>query len=127
VEAQVQTKLKELQDIQVHASPNSVVAEAPVKAVLNDLLAQEEMKWRQRAKENWLRGGGDTNFFHMCANQKKHRSQIQRIKDGNGERVLHRRQLKELSSSTSRSFLRRGRIWRFPPVWLLWKKRSPLL
>lgn len=71
MEAQVQTKLKELQDIQVHASPNSVVAEAPVKAVLNDLLAQEEMKWRQRAKENWLRGGGGHKFFsHVCKPEK---------------------------------------------------------
>jgi hypothetical protein len=71
VEAQVQTKLKELQDIQVHASPNSVVAEAPVKAVLNDLLAQEEMKWRQRAKENWLRGGGGNQIFFKCLKTRK--------------------------------------------------------
>lgn len=71
MEVQVQNKIKELHNIQVQASPDSMAAEAPVKTVLNELLAQEEMKWRQRAEENWLRGGTGIQIFpHVCKPEK---------------------------------------------------------
>jgi hypothetical protein len=52
---------------------------------LHTLLEQEKLKWKQRAKETWLQfGDRNTKFYHACANQKKRRSQIMKIKDKDG-------------------------------------------
>ena len=43
------------------------------------------MKWRQRSKENWLKDGDkNTKYFHARANQKRSRSCIEQIFDGQG-------------------------------------------
>jgi hypothetical protein len=52
---------------------------------VNDLLEQEDLKWRQRAKENWLRHGDkNSKYFHACANQRRRTNQISRILDEDG-------------------------------------------
>jgi hypothetical protein len=82
---QVQNKLAELQVLQAQDPPALFEEEAPVKAALNDLMAEEEMKWKQRAKVYWLREGDrNTQYFHMCANQRNRRNQIVEIKDMHG-------------------------------------------
>lgn len=48
----IQDKLKELQHIQMSKNLNSLEAEHPIKEELYSLLEQEDMKWRQRAKES---------------------------------------------------------------------------
>lgn len=81
----MQQKLKELHTIQVQDPLTATETEASVKEALSDLLEQEDMKWRQRAKENWLKEGDrNTKFFHMCANQSTRRNQIVEIRDING-------------------------------------------
>jgi hypothetical protein len=65
---------------------DSLEAEHPIKEELHFLLEQEDMKWRQRAKESWLQlGDRNTKYFHACATQKKQRSQILKIKDTTGQ------------------------------------------
>ncbi len=60
----------------------SLEAEKPIKEELHSLLEQEDLKWRQRAKESWLQfGDRNTKYFHACATQRKKRSQILKIKD----------------------------------------------
>jgi hypothetical protein len=45
--------------------------EGQIKSELDSLLEQEELKWRQKAKENWLMyGDRNSKFFHAYANQK---------------------------------------------------------
>jgi hypothetical protein len=62
-----------------------VEAETPLKEELNVLLEQEDLKWRQRAKEDWLRlGDKNTKFFHACANQCSKKKTIQQIVDMHG-------------------------------------------
>ena len=46
------------------------------------MLKQEELKWRQRAKENWLHDGyRNTKYFHTYTSQKQRRNRINHIVD----------------------------------------------
>jgi hypothetical protein len=52
---------------------------------LNKLLDKEDLKWRQRAKANWLKmGDRNTKFFYANANQRRKSNQILTIKDEMG-------------------------------------------
>lgn len=56
---------------------------------MHDLLEQEDLKWRQRVKVEWLRNGDrNTKFFHACANQRNHRNHITKIIDGTGRSCI---------------------------------------
>jgi gluconate kinase len=45
---------------------------------VSDLLEQDDVKWRQRAKENWLKHGDkNSKYFHACANQRRRANQIE--------------------------------------------------
>jgi len=93
---QVQNKLAELQALQAQDPPALSEEEAPVKAALNDLLAEEELKWKQRAKVSWLREGDrNTKYFHMCANQRKRKNQIVEIKDKQGNHCSSQRDIEQ--------------------------------
>jgi hypothetical protein len=57
-------------------------------------LEQEDLKWRQRAKVEWLKNGDrNTKFFHACANQRKRRSIIEKIVDGYGQTCTTQREI----------------------------------
>jgi hypothetical protein len=46
------------------------------------MLEQEDLKWSQRAKEDWLKyRDRNTKFFHACATQRNRRKQISKIVD----------------------------------------------
>lgn len=71
--------------MQMLDSAEVLLTEGPIKDELNVLLAQEEMKWKQRAKVNWLQfGDKNTKFFHAYTTHRQRRNQILRIKDLNG-------------------------------------------
>jgi hypothetical protein len=60
--------------------------ETNLKADLNSLLEQEELKWRQRAKENWLKHGDrNTKYFHACASQRSKKNAISEVLDKDGQ------------------------------------------
>lgn len=50
-----------------------------------DCFLEEDLKWRQRAKQKWLREGDrNTKYFHMCANQRKNSNAISKVSNGEG-------------------------------------------
>lgn len=70
VEIQIQQKMEDLHLVQSGEMSALPEPEASVKAELNALLEEEDLKWRQRAKENWLKfGDRNSKYFHACANQ----------------------------------------------------------
>lgn len=49
------------------------------------LLEKQEIYWKQRSKQFWLREGDqNTKFFHNYATGRKKRNQIKKLKDKNG-------------------------------------------
>jgi hypothetical protein len=58
-----------------------------IKTQLHVLLDNEELWWRQRAKEDWLKmGDRNTRFFHACASDKRRRNRVETIIDERGQR-----------------------------------------
>lgn len=57
-------------------------------AELSFLLNQEEVYWKQRAKQFWLKEGDrNTKFFHQYATTRKRKNQILKLKDRTGNWV----------------------------------------
>ena len=53
---------------------------------LSTLLNQQEMYWRQRAKQFWLvEGDSNTKFFHQFASARKQKNSIVRLQDDHGQ------------------------------------------
>ena len=81
----IHVKAKELEAMQEEDGNNNREAEYALKEEINGLLEQEDIKWRQRAKEDWLRLGDlNTKFFHASATQRRSRNLISKINDAHG-------------------------------------------
>ncbi len=54
-----------------------------LKVRYEELVVQEEIKWRQRSRVLWLRAGdANTSFFHRKANYRRSTNRISAISDG---------------------------------------------
>jgi hypothetical protein len=81
----IQSKTKKLEEIQSLHGASNLEEEKALKSELHSLLEQEDLKWQQRAKVEWLRNKDrNTKFFHVCANQCMRRNSIGNILDANG-------------------------------------------
>ncbi|KAL0293787.1 UNVERIFIED_CONTAM: hypothetical protein Scaly_2575800 [Sesamum calycinum] len=59
--------------------------ELKLKAELTKLITQEEVFWKQRSKDLWLKAGDrNSSFFHAKANRRHHINLIQRLKKDDG-------------------------------------------
>jgi hypothetical protein len=71
----IQEKTAALAKLQEAADPLNVQVEKELKKEIHDMLEQEDLKWRQWAKEAWLRDGDhNTKYFHACATQRQQRN-----------------------------------------------------
>jgi hypothetical protein len=84
-EAKIKEVYQRLHAIQMEDSRVNNEEEGKLQSELNTLMEQEELKWKQRAREDCLKfGDRNTKFFHACANQKNQRKLISRIVDKEG-------------------------------------------
>ncbi|XP_059068466.1 uncharacterized protein LOC131858981 [Cryptomeria japonica] len=60
-----------------------------LRSELDEILAREEVYWRQKSRELWLADGDkNTNFFHASTKMKRVRSRISCIQDSQGNILL---------------------------------------
>jgi hypothetical protein len=58
-----------------------------IQTDLQGLLDEEEVWWRQRAKEDWLKmGDRNTKYYHACVHAKRKRNWVEMIIDEHGQR-----------------------------------------
>jgi hypothetical protein len=56
-----------------------------LKGEIEMLLEQEDLRWKQRAKQNWYKNGDrNTQYFHAWANQRRRSNKIQKVCDTAG-------------------------------------------
>ncbi|XP_042942950.1 uncharacterized protein LOC122277139 [Carya illinoinensis] len=64
------------------------------QAEIDKLLGSEELKWRQRAKQRWLREGDrNTKFFHQCASHRRLVNTIKQVANENGVTVNNQKEV----------------------------------
>lgn len=81
----IESRTRDLELMQKGDVPVDLVAERVLKDEIHGMLEQQDLKWKQRAKEDLLRHGDrNTKFFHACTSQRKRGNTILEVKDGNG-------------------------------------------
>ncbi|XP_042944707.1 uncharacterized protein LOC122278595 [Carya illinoinensis] len=69
---EIQDRTDELRLLQMNESRGNISEIKSLQKELEKLLEQKDMKWRQRAKQNWFQlGDRNTRFFHSCATQRQ--------------------------------------------------------
>lgn len=71
--------------MQGNEGPSKLESIRSLQCEVNEAVEIEESKWRQRAKEQWLKlGDKNSKYFHACAYQRSRRNKIDRIVDEGG-------------------------------------------
>jgi hypothetical protein len=81
----IKAKTNELAILQQVECDSEREKEKQLAEEIHGLMEQEDLKWRQKAKENWLKNGDhNTKFSHACASQKRWRNVLEQIQDEEG-------------------------------------------
>ncbi|XP_019186548.1 PREDICTED: uncharacterized protein LOC109181252 [Ipomoea nil] len=81
----LRNRLKILRD---NRNPTAVNEYLSTQHELTVLSSQEELYWRQRAKQLWLKeGDSNTNYFHKSASARKRSNYLKRIKNADDDWV----------------------------------------
>jgi hypothetical protein len=89
-------KTSEIQQLQEQEGVLHQTAIRVLQGEVNELLKQDDMKWRQRAKEHWLKmGDRNSKFFHACASQRRQASLIMNIWDEEGNNFTTPNEIEE--------------------------------
>ncbi|KAF5447221.1 hypothetical protein F2P56_032789 [Juglans regia] len=75
-----QSKLNQLSSLQNSNKGSNNKEIKNLQKDIDRLLEEENVKWQQRAKQNWLRDGDrNSKFFHRCANQRSKTNEISKL------------------------------------------------
>lgn len=78
-------KTKRLEELQFQEKPGNMGAIKNLQQEIKFILEQEDIRWKQRGKQNWYRDGDrNTQFFHSWANHRRKVNQIVQIMDTEG-------------------------------------------
>ena len=92
---------KKMEQLMKDVQTDDVIAQ--MKALdcrMDELESREELYWKQRSKQNWLKHGDkNTSFFHAKAKQREHRNNIVTLKDAAGHEYNDEDQITELLAS----------------------------
>jgi hypothetical protein len=78
-------KTKELEILQLNEGPEHWGDISRIKAEIESIMELEDVKWKQRAKQNWYKNGDrNTPFFHAWADHRRRINHIGRIVDEGG-------------------------------------------
>jgi hypothetical protein len=81
-EVALQEKTAAIQTLQAVDGVLDLEAIRGLQTEVDELLEQDKLKWRQRAKEHWLQlGDKNTKFFHASATQRKRKTEITTVQD----------------------------------------------
>jgi hypothetical protein len=78
-------KTKQLELLQRHEGPGMSEGIKRLKQEIDFILEQEDIRWKQRAKQNWYQHGDrNTPFFHAWANHRRKINRIKQVVDEDG-------------------------------------------
>jgi exonuclease III len=84
-EKTIKEKTKELEALQINEDAGNWTDITRLKKEIEFIMEQEDVKWKQRAKQNWYRNGDrNTPFFHAWADHRRRINHINNIVDEEG-------------------------------------------
>jgi hypothetical protein len=98
---QPKTRLAELQKelnliMDGPLSDEATAKQQEIQLKMENIREQEEMKWVQRSRANWMKfGDRNTNCFHNFANARKKKNTIKQLKDANGSFIVEQQDLSD--------------------------------
>ncbi|XP_042956310.1 uncharacterized protein LOC122292152 [Carya illinoinensis] len=93
----IKRKMKELEVLQDTNQGDQVEAITLLQKEIEQSLGEEELKWKQRAKQHWLQNGDrNTKFYHLHASQRRKTNKVSQIYDSNDNLVTQKQQIGEV-------------------------------
>jgi hypothetical protein len=84
-EERLKSKNKELVKLTQAESSSNQGAIKKLQDEIDEILEQEDVRWKQRSKQNWyMQGDRNTKFFHAWASHRRKVNTIRKIKDNEG-------------------------------------------
>jgi hypothetical protein len=114
-------KCKKLASMQGDGNNPDVRQASELQRELQGQMEQEELRWRQRAKINWLvNGDRNSKYFHACANQRRKVNSIKKIRDERGRNWETQAEIGGVLKPILKNCFPVAEWWIMRLVWGLW-------
>ena len=105
----IEDKLKLVQELE--PTQEKLAIEATLSLELNDWLEREEIKWKQKSRELWLKEGDkNSKFFHLSTMIRHRRNFIAKIKLPNNQWIQARADIENYFSSQFRELFQSSQL-----------------